>query len=224
VTAAKRFAAARRTLPSAAVLLAPSLLAWLLLLGPGITTLRACLPPECVENPCAPTCPCSASCPCPEAPCPSVAAGTSIQVEAVPAATLQVGVDCENPEGSESWTAADWAGYFGLSVSACDLDSKTTYEYVRVADCCSLVEHVTEIDGGGINVTWSGGPVDVTTEGDYTLLATVKNSPVEYDQCGDPPQPVPRWAYEEEALSFTVTVADLGEGCCPGRVWISGTP
>ncbi len=168
------------------------------------------------EDPCVPP-----ECPCPEPPCPAVSEGTGIQAQASPASEIEREAMCENPEGSSSWTPEDWATYLGLFVNACDLDTQTTYEYVREGECYVLVENASEIEGGGIVVSWSGGPVDLTQVGAYTLVATLSNYPVEYEPCPDPPE-VPKWVYESTTVDFEITVAGTqAPECCVLTKWMS---
>jgi len=155
---------------------------------------------------------------CPPDPCPSVSAGDPIEPNPSPENLKKhVCAEEENPDGSDDWTAAQWASYLGLSVSPSDVDEQLDSVYVLEDDCsCLLIfdpPDPYDVDGGPLEVTWSGGPVDVTQIGQYTLAATISNtSPPDEALCDDGVSTYEQWAVETMSVTFTVTV---------GGIWVS---
>ncbi len=121
------------------------------------------------------------SCPtsCPDDVC-WVSAGSSIQYAMSDTDIYRV-VAAENPEGSDTWSAEDWANYLGLSITdAMDYDTAHEGTWINVNCNCVYEELSTTADiyGGEVTVTWwdGGGALpDITVAGTYTVYAVLQN-------------------------------------------------
>ena len=157
-----------------------------------------------------------ASCPpgCPSDLCPDIEAGAPLVANPSPAnAKKFMCRQVENPAGSETWNAEQWANHLGLSVDPCDFDSRIDYWYIWSFCLCDLTElGPYDILGGPILEEWSGGPVDLTKNGQYTLSVRVYNPhDLEPIECEGGTGIVARWYPESVVVDFTITV---------GGVWV----
>ena len=154
------------------------------------------------------------SCPnaCPADPCPDIEAGDPLVAYPTPPDRKKsMCKEAQNPPGSESWTAEGWAYYLGLSVSPDDIDLRADHWYTQDSQCTCTLSHrgPYEVDGGPILFQWTGGPVDLTRGGEYTLTVRVYNpEPEWYIECGDDELVAP-WYIEETSVEFTVTVTEV---------------
>jgi len=155
---------------------------------------------------------------CGPLPCPEFSAEPAMIAEIVPESVTE-DQRCLNPAGSESWTAGDWAYYFGAYTTVYERDKKRrpywTYTCDPVCFSCGPMEWTDwyELSGGPIEVTWSfvnDDPPDLTEPGAYSLEATFENLPDD-----DPPPPgCERWEEDDpETCFFFIDVESRGK-CC----------
>ncbi len=174
-----------------------------------------------------------AACPqgCPIPPCPEYRPGDPMLILTTALAACRVR-EAQNPSGSDTWTASDWAGFLGFQVlpSSTDTDLRINYSYSQDASCnCRLVMEETLVSGlvnGAMVIDWSfvGAAPNLTVAGIYRLKAHIwtEHVPPEPDECYLAP-----WFDEQEERVFTLKVVDclgtdldgdgVGDGCdnCP---------
>jgi len=154
---------------------------------------------------------------CGPLPCSELRVGPAIEATLSQSSTT-VDPLCEGPSGSDTWTAQQWADYFGVVAYGWDLDEQhvpywdVTYTPEPPYYSCALEWYDwAACYGGPVVPVWSfvGDPPDLTKPGTYTLRATFTNTAdTDPDRhCGV------HWRVDSSVTrDFTATVRD-GHAC-----------